>query len=92
MKPFTRLLRRQGFAPDFDTCAGGCRTWQWSLTEGPRTVIVQLSGDGRHRASHEHNGCSDTRPTDFTTFEAMRLAICFESMRTDSKYCRRVAA
>lgn len=88
MSRFIRQLRKLGFTVDFDTCAGGTRTIQFGkLVDTRRKVIVQLWGDGGHRATHEFKGCSDTRPTDFTALDGMDSAIKQESTRTDGKYC-----
>lgn len=86
MRPFTVILRHQGFTPDFDSRAGGGRCWQWSKTSGRRKVIVQLWGSGGHRATHAFSGCENTVPTEFSTPVAMQAAISHEWARRDNEY------
>lgn len=86
MRPFTVILRRQGFTPDFDSRGGGERCWQWSKTIGRRKVIVQLWGSGCHRATHAFSGCENTAPTGFITALHMKFVIDYESKRMDNEY------
>lgn len=84
---FSRALRGLGFEKAWDTKAGGERTTQFEKQiDDRRRVEVQLWGSGQHRATHSFKGCSDTRPTDFTTINGMIVAIKTESTRMDGKF------
>lgn len=81
------VLTKQKFIKNWGTTYGGIYTAQYSKPYGPRrTVVIQLWGDGKHRACHEFRGCSDTAPTEFHTAMGMLAAITYEATRMDSKY------
>lgn len=77
------MLRGMGFTVAFDSMAGGGRTVQWFKIVRDRTVEVQLSDDGNHRASHFLGARMSTPPIYFTTPDDMICAIANELMRTD---------
>lgn len=83
LRAFIGSLHRMGFAKDYDTKAGGERTVQFSKDHGNRHLEVQLSGDGKHRATHLLNGRMSTHPTEFNTVTGMAHAIVREQCRTD---------
>ena len=83
IRPFSTLLRKDGFTKEYDTVAGGGRTVQFCKTVGDRKVEVQLFDDGKHRTSHFLNGRMCTHPTPFETPEQMAYAIEIELTRTD---------
>lgn len=87
---FAPELRKLGFRKEWSSVAGGVRVHQWRRDdkEELRTVIVQIWGDPQfaHRASHEHCGCDDTYPTDFTTVDGLKAAVAHEAARMDSEF------
>lgn len=86
-RKWSYLLRGLGFTMDWNSVAGGCRVTEFiKQFDERRKVAVQIWATGSHRASHSFHGCSDTKPTDFTTIEGMLAAIKHESIRKDGKY------
>lgn len=85
---FIRRLKEIGFTIEIDSRTQDGRMCQLSqtITAARRTVKVQLWSDLGHRVSHEFDGCSDTRPTGFSTIVEMHSAIIREITRNDSEY------
>jgi|SRR5882724_49108 len=85
IRPFTSVLRKQGF--EFCWCdrSGGCKTTQFAKREGDRELHVQFWGDGPHRVSHgtygQHGLRETTEPTSFSTVAEMLLALKLEWAR-----------
>jgi hypothetical protein len=86
-RPFIYELHRRGFikTDEFGPKNDMTRIYGKQISEH-RLVEVELWRDGRHRAIHSWDGCSDTVPTEFETMEEMIRAIEKESTRTDSKW------
>ncbi len=89
---FAAALRKDGFRRESSTRATqGCPavTFYEKEVSGtrktPRTLLLQLWGDGGHRISHRENGREITTPTDFRTVEQMMTAIAFEGARPHEK-------
>lgn len=93
IRPFTHVLRKNGFELDFRSRSGGTTVTQFKKRSGNRELHVQLWADGNHRVSHgtysKINGrdClhETTRPTDFKTVAKMKAALVFEWNRSSTK-------
>ena len=85
IRPYSIALKREGFAKDWDSRAGGCRCVQFVHHADDRKVEVQLWEDGGHRASHFLRGRMSTLPTDFATVGEMLNAIKHEMTRNDHR-------
>lgn len=86
-------LRMLGYLLDYDTSAGGGRTVQFSRTYRKRRhdpwrrhVEVQLSSDGKHRATHFLGGSMSTPPTYFNNVDGLIGAINNELKRKDHSH------
>jgi len=82
------FLRQNGFKRTYLSKAGGGKLVEYEKDLGRRKVKMQIwyGGAVMFRVSSEFCGCSDTAPTQFTTYREMAQAIGYESTRTDSKY------
>lgn len=85
LRPFTTVLRKQGFEFHFRDRSGGNSCTQFTKRQGDRQLRVQLWGDGKHRVSHgiygKHGLRETTLPTDFSTVAEMIAAIEHEWTR-----------
>lgn len=89
LRPLIMTLKTLGFVKDFESMRrskDNARVVVFVREYGHRKVDVQLWGDGKHRVSHSHGGCSDTKPTYFKDGKEMFSAIILESARADSRY------
>lgn len=85
--PFVKLLISQKFKKDFNQRSNsGWNVKQYRKLCKDRIIIVQLWGDGFHRATHAFNNWECTKPTDFNSLFEMKHAIKFECFRRDHKH------
>jgi hypothetical protein len=83
------ILRQNGFKRTLLSRHQDGTLFEYAKQINPRRKLnLQIWGGKRplFRVSSAFMGCSDTPPTEFTTYRDMIQAIAFETIRTDSKY------